>query len=548
MPTYPDRDSLRGYFYNNKVINGVNDREYSAKDIRKPYDAVFTDGVKPEADGTVGGVLKVTASGGMAITVAEGYAKLGGAPVENNAPYLITLDDATSTVRYDCVIMRNDDTDDVRRPSIYVKSLARIPVLSDLERNENVYEICLAYVVVPAFATSIFDKDIVDTRDDGVLCNAMSGVGAMVVRTFRNTYFSETTNQKIIPIGIEQFKKERDQLTVMIEGRIFSEGASYTVVDNEYISLAIGLPVIGTKIEFEVAKNVNAAGAETVVLEVADLMKGMALVKKKTEYDYYCNGVNDNVNISNIVKAYLQGGSDYGTMRINVIGHFGMTSHISGAGTYNSPNIWFDFNVQSNRKAVVDFSRCTDIVPVIADGTYNVIFHSNNGMSIKSANVVANNQTVNTTIRVTFTMYGAIEFEDCRFWITAYTNSLIGLRGTYKNCRGSVANVVGNSYCFQPDTNSIVRILGGEYYSYTGESSKQSAIVGQSATDAVTIMYGVNAPTVARTGFYQTNSLLQWVSGGILSCTDLISSLPMTVVSGISNIRGTIAKSKPGAM
>jgi hypothetical protein len=277
-------------------------------------------------------------------------------------------------------------------------------------------------------------------------------------------------------------------------------------------------------------------------------MRDMALMKKLTEYDYYCNGTNDNENISNIVKAYLQGGSDYGTMRINVIGYFGMVSHISGSGTGSSPYYWFDFNVQSNRKAVVDFSRCTDIKPAIANGSYNVIFHSNNGLYIKNANVVANNTTQNTVIRVCNSLYGVIDFEDCRFWITGYMNSLIGLRGTYKNCRGSIANVTGNSYCYQPDSNSIVRIIGGEYYAYTGESSKQSAVVGQSATDAVTIMYGVNAPTVARAGFYQTNSLLQWVSGGILSCTDLISSLPMTVVSGISNIRGTIAKSKPGAM
>ena len=99
-----------------------------------------------------------------------------------------------------------------------------------------------------------------------------------------------------------------------------------------------------------------------------------------------------------------------------------------------------------------------------------------------------------------------------------------------------------------PSTSSIVRIYGGEYYAYTGDANKQSAVVGQSGTDAVTVMYGVNAPTVARSGFYQTNSVLQWAGGGILNCTDLISDLPMIVVSGISNIRGTISKSKAGAM
>lgn len=548
MPTYPDIETFKGYFYNNKVRNGANDREYSAQDLRKPYDAVFTDGIKPEADGTVGNVLKVTAKGKMAISVSEGFAKLGGAPIENYAPYLITLDDATSTVRYDCVILQNDDNDNVRKPSIYIKSLGHVPTINDLERNDTVYEVCLAYIVVPAFATDIIDSDIVDTRDDGSLCNVMSGVGAMVVQTFRNAYFSETTNQKVIPIGIKQFKKARDELTVIIEGRIFSEGTNYSINDDESITLAIGLPVIGTKIEFEVVKNVNAAGAETVVLEVQDLLKDMALVNHKLEYDYYCNGVNDNVNISNIVKAYLQGGTDYGTKHINVIGTMGVTMPISGSGTVASPYVWFDFNVQSNRKAVVDFSRCTDIKPGVANGTYNVIFHSEHGMSIKNANVVASNTTVNTVIRINTALTGAIAFEDCRFWITAYKDSLIGMRGTYTNCRGSIANVVSNSYCFLPNTNSIVRVIGGEYYAYTGESSSKSAVVGQSGADAVCIMYGVNAPTVARSGFYQTDSVIQFVGGGIISCTDLISSLPATVTAGISNIRGTIVKSKPGAM
>jgi hypothetical protein len=59
---------------------------------------------------------------------------------------------------------------------------------------------------------------------------------------------------------------------------------------------------------------------------------------------------------------------------------------------------------------------------------------------------------------------------------------------------------------------------------------------------------GVNAPTLARSGFYQTNSVLQWAGGGILSCTDLVSALPLITVAGISNIRGTIEKSKAGAM
>ena len=38
MPVYPQIKTYRGGFYNNKVVDGTNDRTYSAKDIRKPYE------------------------------------------------------------------------------------------------------------------------------------------------------------------------------------------------------------------------------------------------------------------------------------------------------------------------------------------------------------------------------------------------------------------------------------------------------------------------------------------------------------------------------
>jgi hypothetical protein len=109
--------------------------------------------------------------------------------------------------------------------------------------------------------------------------------------------------------------------------------------------------------------------------------------------------------------------------------------------------------------------------------------------------------------------------------------------------------MVNNSYCFQPSTAGILRINGGEYYAYISTSAidVQCAVVGQSGADAVSILYGMSAPTAARTGFNQKSSVIQFVGGGMLNCTDLVSALPLVVVSGISNIRGTIEKSKANA-
>lgn len=546
MPIYPTNKTYRGGFYNSKKVNGVDDRVYTAEDIRKPYDVIYTDGILTEADGTAGDQLKVTATGNFGIAVATGNGKFGGAWFENDSPYNITLDTANSTDRYDCVIIRNDDSDDVREPMILIKSLSAVPTVNDLTRTEKVYEVCIAYVRIPAFATAITDANIVDTREDGSLCNTMRGVGATVIRTYRNTYFSETANQRIIPIGIPQYNKSRDDLTVIVNGRVFAEGDNYVIWSNsKEVSLNIGLPVVGTRIDFEVRKNVNAAGAETVVQEVGELRKEMTAANRILTNYYYCNGVNDNVNISNIVKAFLSL-DFYHSMKLHIIGHFGFTQMLGGSGTGTDPAKLFDFGTFAEvpkPKVILDFTECEEISVLVDNGKYTIIF-GGSAIDIIGANVYASNTNTDTVIRIFDNSVKRLKAEDCRFWLTGYKDCLIAMNGTFINCRGSIANITNNSYCFLPSNYGILRITGGEYYAYTGDSTKQSSIVGQSSAEAVSILYGVSAPTTARSGFYQTNSILQWAGGGILNCTDLVSALPLIVVSGISDIRGTIAKSK----
>jgi hypothetical protein len=217
-----------------------------------------------------------------------------------------------------------------------------------------------------------------------------------------------------------------------------------------------------------------------------------------------------------------------------------------GAGTGSNPYKLFDFGTFADvpkPKVILDFTECEEISVPVDNGSYTIIF-GGSAIDVIGANVYASNTTVGTIIRIFDDAVKRLKAEDCRFWLTGYKNSLIAMNGTFVNCRGSIANVTENSYCFLPSNYGFLRVTGGEYYAYTGDSTKQSSIVGQSSAESVSILYGVSAPTIARSGFYQTNSILQWAGGGILSCTDLVSALPLIVVSGISNIRGTIAKSK----
>lgn len=544
MPTYGVITYKAGFYNNRKNSNGEDDRVYTAEDLREPYNTVYTKGILPNADGTAGETLKVTATGGMGIAVASGNANLG-AWFTNESAFNITLDNSTGADRYDCVIIRNDDNEDVRQPSIYIKSLTRVPTIDDLTRNDKIYEICVAYVKVPALATEITQSNITDTREDGQLCNVMSGVGATVVRTYRNTVYSETAGQKNFLIGIPQFNKSRDQLTVIIEGRILSETA-YTIVSNWTVSLDLGLGVVGTRIDFIVTKSVNAAGADTVVQEVGSLLNEMAIVNKKIEHHYYCNGQTDNVHISEIVKTFLSG-DGYGSLDLKVHGTFGATVAVSGTGASTSAYKWFDFYLASStRRATVDFTDCSQITLNVTNGTYNIAFYAD-FIRIVGANVFMQNTVAGTNNRIFSSSKGEIFAENCRFWVSGYSGASIAECGTFTNCRANVTNTTGHSYCFASASTTLLRLNGGEYYAYTASNAHYSAIVGlTSGADAVAILSGVNAPTAARSGYYQTHSLYQ--TTGVINCRDIISALPMVVVSGQSNIAGTIEKSKAGLM
>lgn len=88
-------------------------------------------------------------------------------------------------------------------------------------------------------------------------------------------------------------------------------------------------------------------------------------------YVYICNGVDDNVKISEIVKEYLNSGTDYDSMRLLIEGKIGVNSYINGTGSFNAPFEWFDFNIQSNKRIILDFFNCSQLTIPIISGKYH---------------------------------------------------------------------------------------------------------------------------------------------------------------------------------
>ena len=554
-------------FFNALKVNGIYDRRYNANDYCDNLAVVISNGVLRSGEDD----LKVTASG-MVTTVAAGRAWIKGHYYLNDSPHSFAAVSAPiGGARWDRVILRLNKAVSARSISlVYVQGEeANTPVKPTPTRTDDIFDLVLADIYVGTNATSV---TVTDTRADADLCGwvfSTSGDGSFFTSLDNSftEWFGKTkdtlssvtlfkrynwrtvleTVSKAVNFNIPQYDAETCFLEVFVNGILKTEGVEYSIAGT-VVTFGASL-VVGTEIEVKCYKSIDGTGIESVADEITALQNAVAALQTESDYVYHCNGINDNVKLSQIADAWLNGGTDYASKTVKVYGTFGCSAPHAGAGTSANPYRWLSVGTDSatNRRIVFDFSNCGQISLPITAGTQNVVFYGHNAHII-GASVIASQTATGTVIHGFNSYSGAVRAEDCRFWFTAHRASRVGQTGTFINCRASIANATENSYCFLPFADSLLRIEGGEYYAYTGASSAQSAVVGQSAANSVSILNGVNAPTLARSGFYQTNSVLQWAGGGILSCTDLVSALPLIVVAGISNIRGTIALSKAGLM
>ena len=538
----PDESSATGY-----------DRNYNADDLSDFLSIVCDTGVvktNNDASGKPQG-LKVSTPSGRTVNVNAGKAVIRGKAFINEETASFTVEaNGTASTRYDYVVVRYDNNVSARNISLeLVKGTNTQPTaVADTER---VKELLLAVVAIAPSGSTV---TVADKRGDAKLCPWFTAVkgyedyyDAMVQRHESTVAYS--TNPVVTTLASNLYNAKYSLVEVYTNGIKELESAFTASASGGYITIAFAsAKAVGAKITVVLSNFIDGEGMSTALAQYNALLQDVAELKTAGELNYICNGVNDNVLISNLVKAFYSV-NDYKRLKINVIGNVGISTPVVGTGTSANPYGWFDFTKQvtTNRVATVDFSNAGAITPTIANGTVSAIFRAEE-INIIGASVIVSNTETNTTVKVFSSTSGRIYAENCRFWLTCYADSLIAHTGTFVNCRGSVTNVVSNSYCYLTASSGMVRIYNGEYYAYTGDANAKSAVVGQSGAEAVTIMYGVSAPTTARGGFYQTNAIYQVSGGGMISCTDLISALPLNVVSGANNTRGTIAKSKAGLM
>lgn len=149
------------------------DRIYNADQISSMFEGLISDGVF----NGVGSSFQVTEGFGMNINVGTGRAWLEDRWVKNDAIVSVPISAASVTLsRYTAVVLRKNITDRTVELTTIDGEAASTPEYPDIVREGDIYDICLAYVLVGPNVTSISQSNITDTRSDSSVCGWVTGI------------------------------------------------------------------------------------------------------------------------------------------------------------------------------------------------------------------------------------------------------------------------------------------------------------------------------------------------------------------------------------
>lgn len=563
----------RSGFFNALKSGAVYDRKYNANDYSENLAAIISNGVRRSGDNE----LRVEANGGMSIKVGVGRAWINGRWYVNDTVFTgFTVPTAPTgdRGRVDRVVLRlNENITSRNIELVYLEGTPSTSAAAPaLTRSDGIYEIALADIHVGAAVTQITQDNITDQRANTDVCGWitspigyqdyfenldtefhewLTGVKDTLASStlFKKYIWKTTTETEIssITFNIPQYDPTGvDIVEVYSNGIRLFEGNDYTI--SQRIITFTSPKITGTEIAVEVYKSIDGTGLGSVSDEITEIQNELSTVKNIGEYIYICNGVDDNVKLSDIAQEFLSSDTSYDQMVISVYGTFGVSAPYAGSGTSVSRYRWFSLGGagSTNKKIVFDFEGCSQITLNCVASQHYIGFYGL-GVNIKNANIVVNHKNTEGTFQMFSASQGYVTAENCRFRIDAYQGSYIGSTGTFTNCKITVTNARDHSYCFILNANSLLRIINGEYYAYTGTSTNNAAVIysDANASDGVVITNAMNCPTVAKTSNYQKNAVL--CSSGYGAFNDTITALTITKATN-QNLRGSIPVSKPDRM
>lgn len=236
------------------------DRLYEAEIFRKYFAKFLSNGVYFGRYNNYGeNSMKVTADGGLNIRIAKGAGLIEGADFENEEERIITLERPTSDSRVDRVVIKFDKTLAERNTYLIVKQGNGI-IPATLQRDNNVYEICLAEITVKS-TSNIEDSDVVDKRLNSELCGVVNSLisvdGEELYHQFQ-AYIDSVTENLV----------RKDQEDVIITGTFKDKngGTSKNNFTDEYKAKLDGIAIGANK---TVVNNTLSSSSTTEVLSAA---------------------------------------------------------------------------------------------------------------------------------------------------------------------------------------------------------------------------------------------------------------------------------------
>lgn len=160
------------------------DRTYKAEDWADYFATIIGNGVFPLP--STG--LQVVVDEGMNIKIKAGKAWINGYFYNNTTDLTITIATADGVLnRIDRIVVRWDLTNRTITAETKSSTASAYPTAPALQRNADIYELCLADVYVAAGVTAIAGSAITDQRINPSLCGVVAGVVNTIDTTAFNT-------------------------------------------------------------------------------------------------------------------------------------------------------------------------------------------------------------------------------------------------------------------------------------------------------------------------------------------------------------------------
>lgn len=149
------------------------DRLYNADDVNTFLEGLVGDGLYANVDD----MFAVTPGTGMSVNVAAGKASLLHHWFRSDAVETLSIGASHAVLnRYDVIVIRLNKSDRSIALGVITGTPASSPQVPSIRRDDDYYDLALAYISVPAGASSIGQSLITDVRLNSAVCGIVTGI------------------------------------------------------------------------------------------------------------------------------------------------------------------------------------------------------------------------------------------------------------------------------------------------------------------------------------------------------------------------------------